>query len=80
MYTCEQAAALRSRMAVLRVSQADLAQQMGINATLLNHILNGRREPPSDFAERAEAALDLLAAAEKAAAEARERVLAGGAS
>ena len=70
---------LRGRLAELGVTQQDLADLLGINPTLLNHILKGRRPPPPDFIERANAALDLLEAAKKAGSEAWERVLAGGA-
>ena len=69
----------RGRMAELGITQQDLADTLGINATLLNHILKGRRQPPPDFKDRAAVALNKLEAAEKAANEARERVLAGGA-
>ena len=69
---------LRGRMAESGVTQQDLANVLGINPTLLNHVLNGRRTPPPDFEARVHAALDRLEAAEKAAQEARERVLSGG--
>ena len=68
---------LRGRMAESGITQQDLADALGINATLLNHILKGRRQPPSDFEARVNATLDRLEAAERAATEARERVLAG---
>ncbi len=68
---------LRARMFELGVTQYDLADQLGINPTLLNHILKGRRPPPPDFFEKVNAALDKLEAAEKAGREAKERVLAG---
>ncbi len=71
-------AKFRGRMAEMGVTQQDLADALGINATQLNHILKGRRQPPPDFRDRAAVALDRLEAAEKAADEARERVLAGG--
>ena len=70
---------LRGRLAELGVTQQDLADHLGINPTLLNHILKGRRPPSTNFIERANAALNLIAAAKKAANEAWERVLAGGA-
>ncbi len=66
---------LRGRLAELGVTQQDLADLLGINPTLLNHILKGRRPPPPDFFEKVNAALDLLEAAEKAAQEAKEKVL-----
>ena len=64
-------------MAELGVTQQDLADALGINATLLNHILKGRRQPYPGFHEEADVALNKLRAAEEAAHEARERVLAG---
>ena len=70
---------IRGRIAEVGITQHDLADAIGIHATLLNHILKGRRPPPADFFERVNAALDRLEAAKKAANEAWERVLAGGA-
>lgn len=58
--------------------QRDVATQLGIDPTALNMILNGHRPPPEGFEDRLPAALDLLEAAERAASEARERVLAEG--
>ncbi len=66
---------LRGRLAELGVTQQDLANAMGINPTLLNHILKGRRTPPADFERRATAALDRLGEAEQAADTARQKVL-----
>ena len=66
---------LIGRIAELGLRQADLAVRLGIHPTLFNAILRGRREAPEDFEDRVDAALDLLEAAEKAAQEARERVL-----
>ena len=65
------------RMAEIGVLQADLAVLLGMHPTLLNAILRGRRPAPPDFEARLNATLDRLEAAEKAAQEARERVLAG---
>ncbi len=70
-------AKLRGRLAELGITQQDLADALGINATLLNHILKRRRKPPEGFEACVNATLDRLEAAEKAAEEARERVLAG---
>ena len=66
---------LRGRMAELGVTQQDLADALGINPTLLNHILKGRRTPPADFEARVTAALDRLEQAERAADRARQKVL-----
>ena len=71
---------IRGRIAELGVRQADLADMLGMHETLLNAILRGRRPPPADFFEKVNAALDRLEAAEKAASEARERVLNEGAA
>ena len=68
---------LRGRIAELDLTQHDLAKALGINATAVNQILNGRRTPPPDFEARATAALDRLERAEQAAQEARQRVLGG---
>ena len=70
-------ARIRGRMAEIGVTQQDLADHLGINPTLMNHILNGRRPAPPDFEANATAALDLLEAAEEAAQKERARVLAG---
>ena len=66
---------LRGRLAELGLTQQDLADALGINPTLLNHILKGRRTPPADFARRVTAALDTLEQAEQAADTARQKVL-----
>ena len=70
-------ARIRGRLAELGLTQQELAKALGINPTAINHILNGRREPPPDFEQRVTVALDRLEQAERAAAEARARVLAG---
>ena len=43
---------LRGRIAEVGVTQHDLAVRLGINPTLLNHILKGRRDAPPDFEQR----------------------------
>ena len=67
---------IRGRLAELRITQQELADQLGMGPTLINHILQGRRIPPPDFEARVNAALDRLEKAEQAADEARARVLA----
>ena len=80
---------IRGRIAELGIRQADLAAHLGIHETLLNAILRGRRPMPEGFEERVHTALDQIEEeqrvareavqklrAEKAAQEARERVLA----
>ena len=69
---------LIGRIAEIGVVQADVAVYLGIHPTLLNAILRGRREAPDGFEARVHAALDRLETAERAAEEARERVLAEG--
>ena len=64
-------------MAEIGVTQQDVADALGLNATQLNHILKGRRTPPADFARRVTAALDRLEQAEQAADKARQKVLGG---
>ena len=66
---------LRRRMAEIGVTQQDVADALGLNPTLLNHILKGRRTPPADFERRVTAALDRLERAERAADKARQKVL-----
>ncbi len=67
----------RGRMAELGISQQDLADTLGINATLLNHILKGRRQPHPGFEEQAPLALQKVWTAKEAAQATYERVLAG---
>ena len=62
-------------MAEVGVTQQDVADALGLNATQLNHILKGRRTPPADFTRRVTAALDRLEQAEQAAERARQKVL-----
>ncbi len=71
-------AAIRGRIAEMGVRQVDLAELLGIHPAQLSAILNGHRPPPEGFVERVNATLDRLEVAEKAAQEARARVLAGG--
>ena len=68
---------LRARLATLGVRHVDVANHLGIHPSLLSAILNERRKLSADFEKRITAAVDLLEKAEKAAQEARRRVLAG---
>ena len=52
--------------------------QLGISETVVTAILNERRPIPEGFEERVHATLDRLEAAEAAAEEARQKVLAEG--
>ena len=63
-------------MSALRVSQFDVASQLGISQGTLSTYLAGHRQPPRNFEERLNDALDRLERAERAADEARQRVLA----
>lgn len=65
------------RIAELGLVQADVATRLDMHPTMLNHILRGRRPMPEGMEARIHAALDRLEAAERAADEARARVLAG---
>ena len=69
----------RGRIALLGIPQERVALEMGIDRSLFSRYLRGLRKPPEGFEARVNATLDRLEAAEKAATEARERVLAGGA-
>ena len=69
--------AIRTRIFQLGISQERVALAAGYDPTLFSRILNGIRPAPPDFEVRVNATLDKLEAAEKAAQEARERVLAG---
>ena len=69
--------AIRARLAALGVSQHALAAALGVSQATLSLWLNGYRQPPTRFEEATATALDLLEQAERAATEARARVLAG---
>ena len=60
------------------IRRQDLAAQLGYSETMFSLYLHGKRPAPEGFKERVAAALDLLEVAERAAAKARERVLAEG--
>ena len=68
---------IKARIFQLGISQERVALAAGYDPTLFSRILNGIRPTPPDFEARVNATLDRLEAAEKAATEARERVLAG---
>ena len=69
-------ARLRGRIAEVGVKHHVVASEMGMHYTQLSRILNERQAMPDGFEERLNSALDRLEAAERAAAEARARVLA----
>ena len=64
------------QLAALGIPQERIALELGIDRSLLSRYLRGLRKPPEGFMERLEATLDRLEAAERAADEARARVLA----
>ena len=67
---------LRGLIAERRMPRRAIAAQLGYSESLFSLILNGYRPMPEGLEERVHATLDRLETAEKAAAEARERVLA----
>ena len=65
------------RIVAIGFTQERLAVALGIDPTLLGRYLRGIRLMPQGFEERVHATLDRLEAAERAADEARRRVLSG---
>ena len=68
---------IRIRIFQLGLTQERVARAAGYDVTLFSRILRGLRRKPEDFEARVNATLDRLEAAERAADEARARVLAG---
>ncbi len=68
---------LRGRIALSRLTHDEIAREAGFHASVLSRVLRGLRPPPDGFEERVSQAVDRLEAAERAASEARARVLAG---
>ncbi len=66
---------IKARMASLGLSQERFARILGIHPSLLTRYFRGDRPPPPGFFEKVNAVLDRLERAEKAAQEAKERVL-----
>ena len=69
---------IRTRIFQLGLTQERVARAVGYDPTLFSRILNGLRRVPDGFEARVHRTLDRLEAAERAAEEARARVLAGG--
>ena len=67
---------LRGLIAERRIPRRAIAAQLGYSESLFSLILNGYRPMPEGFEARVNATLDRLETAEKAAQEAREKVLA----
>ena len=68
---------IRGQLAELGLSQHDLAAALGISQSTLNAMLNGRRPARAGFEAQAAEALERLERVELAAAEAREKAVAG---
>ena len=70
------AAHIRGGLGRLQISQERLAREARIHPSLLSRYLRGHRTPSAEHEKRIEAALDRIERAERAADEARQRVLA----
>ena len=68
------------QIALSGLTREAVALEAGVHPSDMSRILRGLRTPPSAFSERVIAALNRLIAAEEAASQARERVLAEGRS
>ena len=64
---------LKEEMREHGITQAALADLMGLDRSYVNQMLNGRRKPPEDFEARAFLALVFLVEAEYEAEKARRR-------
>ena len=69
------ATSIRARIAAARLTRDAVARQANIHPSQLSRYLNGIVEPPPSFEPRVLAAIDVLECAERAADEARRRVL-----
>ena len=65
---------IRGRIAEVGCRQADIAQAIGINETLLNTYLRGRRPMPEGFEERVHTALDQIEEEQRVAREAVQKL------
>ena len=68
---------IKARMAASGITQERLAIAMKLERSSINRYLRGVRPMPKGFEERVHSTMDVLEKAEKAAEEARQRVLAG---
>ena len=68
---------IKARMARSGISQTMLARRLGMSQGGLSQLFQGARPWPAGLEERMLAEVERLAAAEQAASEARDRVLAG---
>ena len=71
---------IKSRVVQLGLSQERLARHLKVHPSILTRYFRGDRKPPTEFVERLNRTLDLLERSERAADEARQRVLAGDAA
>ena len=69
---------IRGRLGMAGISQGTLAVELGVSQGALSQWLRGLSALPEGMEERVDAALTRLEAAERAADEARARVLAEG--
>ena len=74
----EEIGAIRARIAGLGLQQQAVAREAGYEVTAFSRILRGNRGTPDGFVDGVNATLDKLEAAERAADEARARVMAEG--
>ena len=68
---------IKARLAYTGITQEQLALEMGLERSAINRYRRGVRPMPDGMEARMHAALDRLEAAERAADEARRRVLDG---
>ena len=66
---------VKVRIMELDIRQETVAAEAGYDVSTFSRIIRGRQATPSGFEERVKIALDCLEAAERAAQEARQRVL-----
>ena len=68
---------LKRKIKELGLRQMDIADQLGMNASYLNRLLNGKQNPPPNFETRLSLALTVLSRADLEAEKARWKVLRG---
>ena len=69
---------IKSKIFEAGVTQAQVAQVLGIDPSLFSRIVKGLRSMPADFEADVDTALDKLKRAKKAGRKAYEKVLAKG--
>lgn len=68
---------IRVRLAEVGASQETIAQLLQMHPSVFSRILHRRQHAPGDFIARFDLAMEKYSSAERAAAAARDRVLAG---